>query len=491
MKMLNTNLKQSLFWLVFVIIFILWLRLDINYNSASPLENIYLGTGSTLLSGNHFAANLNDLDRLSSIFPSLFFGLGQISGGYISGRIISIIFSLITFFFFYKFSKILLKDNFATLISIVFFAIQSTFIFISKQATGDIVALTFFTGFLWLCAKLASENKSIKLLTILIASLLLFFSSISNYLLLIYIIPTLILFFIKNKKVFYYFTISFVIMLVISILLFEINPLSGFIHLFTNKLQSTAYIKIFIKLAEYLTIPYMIFIAAIQYRWKTELKKSMIYLLLSMSLIIPIYLLINHDYLIIWRTLPFSLLFISPICGFVLSKFLSLKGQYKYSSIFIFFFIAFMSIWQVNKLEESYPNTDSIVKFLKNKVGSGNSIYSEDVFLVMNNFKKVDKIYIPTTLVKKLSHSEKVKIINDIQTAKFDYILINSLTDIDFYYQLKNDILSHYYDKIFISEYNCTKSMYENNNGEYLIYKLDIYYRSLRKSLAFSKQIKY
>lgn len=490
MNKLNPNLKQSLFWLVFIIVIILWLRLDINYNSASPLENTCLGTGSTLLLDNQSSSGLANVDRLSSNFPSLFIGLGQIIGTYHSGRIISIIFSIITLFFFYKFSKILMKDTFAILISVIFFSIQSTFIFISKQATGDIIAITFFTGFLWIGTKILLENKSSKIILIVIAAILLYLSIISNYLLLIYLIPMLILLPLKNRKTFFIFTISFSLLLIFSLLLFDINPISNFYLLFTNKPQSASIIKIFIRLAEYLAIPYMIFVAAIQYRWKTELKKSLINILLSMSLIIPLYLLINQDSLSIWRTLSIALIFISPICGFVISRFLSLEGQYKYASIFLFFFIALMSIWQVNKLEESYPNTKSLVKFMSKMNLTDGTFYSEDAFFPLNNLSNIafqKEIYLPTTLTKKLDKKEKENIIINIQSAKFDYVIINGLTDIDFYSQLKNDVLPLYYNKIFISKYNCTKAMYENNDGEYLIYKLKKYYRSLRKSVAILK----
>ena len=146
-----------------------------------------------------------------------------------------------------------------------------------------------------------------------------------------------------------------------------------------------------------------------------------------------------------------------------------------------------MSIWQVNKLEESYPNTDSIVNFLKNYENNTSSYYSEDAFLPVNNFKKVEGVYLPTSLTKKLNKEEKDKIINNIQSAKFDFVIINGLCDINFYNHLKSDVLPLYYDKIFISDYNCTKSMFENNDGKYLIYKLKSYYKRLHKSITFLK----
>src|SRR3989337_1766236 len=98
---LTKTMLRNLPWLIFIIAAGIWLRFDLNFNTPFPLENAFAMKGKLLFNGDNFSFIF---DKFSTAFPAYFSGIGTLFGSYIAVRVISFIFSVLTLFFFYKFS---------------------------------------------------------------------------------------------------------------------------------------------------------------------------------------------------------------------------------------------------------------------------------------------------------------------------------------------------------------------------------------------------
>ncbi|MFC2132154.1 hypothetical protein ACFLSQ_12045, partial [Bacteroidota bacterium] len=436
-------------------------------------------------------------DKFSSILPAYIIGIGAEAGGYVGARLQSLLISVVMLFFFYKFSLTLLENKTSAVFALIFFAIQAPVIFISKYASSDIISLTFFTAFLWVSMLIIKNNipeqsgleakNNIRLS--LLAAVLYLLALASNYLVILFAPAAIIIYFMNNKKASIYFTIVIFASLLFLYLLFS-NSINEYLSELTSWNQDSIKIsKLLIRIAEYIAIPVMLIVAALQMIWKTRYKSSLIYTLLIVSLIIPVYIIVFKDIYNIYRLISFSLIFLAPTGGMILAKFIQMNSNYKYSAIFALYFVILISFWHISKLENSYPNTDTVINYCNQNLDGNSVIYCENPFLLsanfypginINNFKNLyyDKQF------SQMTSSQKTQITSLIQNGNIDYVVLNGMIHPEFSENLKSGYLPGIFVQVLRQEYNCNSLMYPNSNGNFEIYKLKSSYKRDHQYLA-------
>lgn|GEM_PF-4104996 len=490
---LKNVILKNIWWLGIIVIAAVFFRVDMNYNNAFPLENAAMLKGNLIL--NSEGANVLH-DNYSLPFYSVFFSFGSL----LVSRITSLILSIFMLFFFYKFAERLFNDKSAAIFSVIFIAIESPIIFLGKFATVDILSLTLFSTFLMVIAEIFSledRSKKVPFMNIpklyfcpVTASVLFTFAAFSNYIVFLYLIPASIIILLKDKKSALYFVLTTLILsIIIYILSYQLinNQLS---NIYGNNIQDFKFSKLLIRIAEYLAIPIMIAYSTLQILWKTDFRSSWVYTLILSSLIIPLYIIISDEVFNIFRLIPFSLILISPLCGLVISKFININPSYKYATIFAIFFITAVSYWQLTKLETAYPQTDTVVKYCKEYFDKNTVVYSEDPYLISNNFYPFIGINNFKSLYyldsKKNIALRKQDIINQIDNGMVDYVILNGLFHKELTDYLKEKILKQKYMRVMTQEFTINTLMYplSEEEGTFDIYKIEPQYKLLRRFLA-------
>ena len=487
-------LLKNLWWLGLILIAAILLRIDFNFNSAFPLEN------GTMLKGN-LVLNSEGENVVHDNYSLPLFTIVFSIGGLIFSRITSFILSLFMLFFFYKFVDRMFKDKLASIFSVIFLAIMAPIIFLGRFVSVDILSLTFFSAFLMVSAEIMTvddKSKKVPIVNIskqvfcpLAASVLFVLSAFSNYIVLLFFIPALIFFFIKDKKVFLLFTISSIGLILILYLLNSdlINYHLSSISDINN--ENFKISKILIRMAEYMAIPLMLTFALQQIIWKTDLRNSLIFSFIGMSLLIPVYIILSDDVYNIYRLIPFSLILLTPFCGFIISKFILINPSYKYATIFAMFFIVVVSYWHLSKLELSYPNTYTIINYCKDKFEKNNVVYCEDPYLLSNNFypsldiDNFKSVYYLNSKYKSFDERKK-NIINQIDNGMVDYVVLNGLFHPELTSYLKDKILRQKFTRIMSQEFTINSLLFpmREEEGYFDIYKIDPEYKYLGRFMA-------
>jgi hypothetical protein len=483
---------RNLPWLSVIILIALWLRFDIDFNSASPLENAYILKGKLVYTTDNFSFNY---DKFSSVLPAYFTGLAAYSGGYLGARAFSLLVSVLMLFFFYKFSMVLLKNKLAAIFSLLFFALQAPVIFISKYVSSDIISLTFFTAFLWLSAKISEPDNKTNIKHFIIASIIFIFAVLTNYLLLVFLPVVFFIFMKKNIKLTAIFTsIVLAVLLLLYILFFDFvnHQLAEIFSINKNEIK---YSKLLVRIAEYIAIPIMFLIAAQQIAWKTQLKKTIFYAMLALPLIIPIYIVIFRDVFIIYRLIPFSLLFLCPLGGLVLSQFVKMNPSHKYATIFTLYFISLLSLWHTSQLEDSFANTDSVIEYCKKNINKNSIIYCEDPYLISANFyPKIDiknfrNLYYNKQFYNNNTYYNREQLTSAILSGEIDLIILNGLVHPGFSEELKTSYISSIYNIKMREEINFNSLLYPINYGKFEIFQI---IETIKKPMRFfATKLKY
>lgn len=460
----NKEFLKNLPWLAPIFVVILWLRLDLTYNALSPLENSFVFLGERILS----SARAADIDSMSSSFPAIFCGIGTALFGKLGGRIIALILSVLSMFFFYKFSFSVTQNKEASVYSLIFFSLLSPFIFISKYAGPDIISLTFFLAALWSGAEsMRRDDKTVPLLTL--SAFLYVLAAVSNYYLIL-LFPFFVAYtYKKQARQSIIYAIAVVVISLAFIFIYGENFLFEFFGGLANLTEQASYLKTVIEIASFLAIPVMIAIAETQMVWKETFLRRTLYYFLILSLVIPVFQIFVNDQFNVYRAISFSLVFLSPIAGLLINRFLKISSQYKISAIFTLYFLAALSIWQTSRLENSYPNTQAVVKFMNGKINSNSSVYSEDKYLFYVNFK------LKNNYLYRLSNEQSyIETIENIREGEYDYVVLNGLIHPRLTYDLKKNYLQEKYHKIYSQEFRCYSLMYPNIQGYYSVYRLQV-----------------
>ena len=185
---------------------------NLAYSSASYLEAINIFTGRQVLKGNfHFESILNI--GSSFIHPPLA-AIGDAAGGLYGARAIVIPFGLALTWIMYRTGGLLFSKK-QGLLSAMLFLFTGTAVFLSKSATGDIIAAAFLGLSFYLL--LLSEHKQSRILLVIGASAL-FLAFVTKYIVIIYVLSFVV--FVFWRFPFY------------RAVLFFLLPLAGFVSFY-------------------------------------------------------------------------------------------------------------------------------------------------------------------------------------------------------------------------------------------------------------------
>ena len=300
--------------------------------------------------------------------------------------LLSQIFTLISFFFVWKFSNEILEDKVYSLLSVLSLAGIYFYNFTTPEFNVNVSQLPFWTLTVYFFWKSLNFNKNIDWILFGIFSALGF---LSKYLF-IYILIALLIFFILNFKKYqksikgYLFSIFISLILLIPhfIWLLENNFITIFYGLNRSGLSEFSIINHFKNPLEFLIkqiiilIPFflMIFTILKKIQLKINLKDKKILFLISIN-IIPILLMLSTSLLLgakirtMWMT-PFYLFF-GTLFLLIFKNVIDLKKIKRFYYIFIFFFIFSPMIYLTVSLIDKTKRTDypgkEIARLVQNK----------------------------------------------------------------------------------------------------------------------------
>ncbi len=452
--------QLHLIWILPIAIFSLFIKFSTINTHLLPIENAFIAQA-------YKYQDNNIIDKYSANFIPLIIKKLNFTNNNFYFKIISCLISFLQLYFLYKFSKTLFNSNETALLSIFLALLQAPLIFISQLATNDIIALTIFTLFLWHFAYLHNLKKYNNFLWILIISMEFSVIIVLNYIL-IFLLPLVLFIIYRHSKKFALIFLIINLLLISIYLIYYFNMFSiQILQIYdTFNLVDIKFYKIPIRIAELIVLPLMLFYAAYQFQWKSSYKKEFYYVFLASSMIIPTIAFLLMDVYNFYRLMIFPITILLPINAYVLRQFLTMNIHYKYSVIFISLFMFLFSYWTLSKFQDSYPNTDNLIKFVQKNISINQKIYSEDKFFLDANlpsftYKKSYNCYYLT--------SQNNDIINKCISGYFDVIILNGLIHKNLTEKLRDKYLK-IYRTIFSEEFVTNSMLLPENEGILEIY---------------------
>jgi hypothetical protein len=293
----------------------------------------------------------------------------------------------------------------------------------------------------------------------------------------------------ENRKSAIIFISVVVLMTTLLIILFSDYFFTQLSVLFTiDDLKPLLVSKLVVRIAEYIAIPIMIIFAASQILWKTNIKPTMIMMLVISSFIIPIYIFIFNDMHNIYRLIGFSLVLLIPFSGIVIFNFLKMDMNYRISTIILLFFALAVSYWNITKLESAYFDTNVLTKYFETQEIKKMNFYSEDPFLVSSNFypviKEANNLNLTLLRKKGISSGQRENIIrNKIKNGELDFIILNGLIHPELTEKIKSKNLAAY-KLVFSKDIQVNTMMYPVSESVFEIYKVRDEFKIYRQFYA-------
>lgn len=414
----------------------------------------------------------------SSNLPLFILGIGEAIGGFIYARILAAILGGFSVFFFYKFCRQISGSRQSALFSSIFLLVQAPHIFISKFATYDIVCLLFFTLFLWLASLNYLSNNNSLLLTLSIP-IIFFLTLISKYIVVAFS-PLIILIMLKLN---YKKAIYFIIMLSVLILGYLYINREELLILYNREIigthsSNTDYYFIFDLAFQFSIIPLVLFIIGSFLRKKIRIKSGLIILLFFLAFTLVAYHFKSKDSISMFKHLVYTSLFLLPVAGMLIDYLYRIPKFSKYSAWLMLIIIAIMSmlsVYQVNQMQNSYPNTGKMIVFLKNNIDSNSRIISEDSYLTryylypeldLKHFSDLE--YYDNDLDGKYTDQD---VIDGIWDGKFDFVILTGQIKPLLSEELRIGVLPNNYIRVYSERYEISKIMSQIQEGSIEIYK--------------------
>jgi len=421
-KIFKSYLENYLFIIIPLAILVLFIRLNLNFNTPYLDEANYCFTGKLLIQGIDWKTK-NYI--FSSNIPLYFISFFDMLGGIIFSRFFSLILGFISIVFYFLFVKNTFNDKYIASISSFLLFISPSHSFISKIATYDIFAFLFFTFALYFF----SLNKNYLSYVFFVLSIL------SKYITLLFSI-----FFVNKNKYF------FILILSAFIFFYILYNYSSLLELFNNQIMNVHYHNTNIYRLIYLgTRLFLIPLIFFAFLIRNYQKKFFFF-----SLLIPIFHLIFLDEISFYKHVVYSEIFIYPIISSKIDEFINKKNNIIYILVILFFSNFYFNI---KDMENGYPNTKNIKEFFS-KIEYKN-ILSEDAYLLryyLNDYSKIDE-------------AKNFNLKNN-----YDYIYLNNLFDKNF--KIKNsEFIQNNYKLVYSEKYKISDLYSPITSGYLEIYK--------------------
>ncbi|MDP2365291.1 MAG: glycosyltransferase family 39 protein, partial [Ignavibacteria bacterium] len=339
-------------WFLALIAIALYSLVSVCYNSVATAEAETLLSGKILFNELNFSTNSQ---IPSSPLAPIILGLGDALFGITGARIIAILFALISVVFFYELVRSFLKDTPSSFLSTIVFVSSSSFLFLGKTATFEIISLTFFIIFLYISQRkqeLPETSHSVDILS----AVFLFLAISTNFLLFVFVPFLIVGVLISSRRKRFYIPLIILVVLIVGFIFSFPTTISKFQLLFNNPKQEVPFIFRIISLFQYIIIPLILLTAMFTDRARYHHTNKIYYIFFGLAFLVFAVLLVNGDHSSGGRNITFAVLFLSPLTGVVLKDYLQRQGTTKMTVIVVLFAVFLLSFYKVRLLENSYPN---------------------------------------------------------------------------------------------------------------------------------------
>lgn len=368
--------------LTFIILLASVVRLiHINFNSPFLDEAIYIVLGRKILEGNlkEVLSSVSWVGGFPFFYP-LLSAIAYSLGGILGSRILNVVLGTLSVFLIYHFAKQLKLlaneegNKIVGLISSAFLATSAIPIAFSRLAIYDILSFTLFLFGLVIWQQAVSNGSARKYF---FSAAIFFASFLAKYIVVIFL-PFLVVltFYLEFAKERHLNTLKYfaspLAFLVATYIALNFESLKEFIlHQTSKGFQPTSILENF---WQYSYLYYLISAGVILLLTK---KKQIVILFLASIWPLVVHLATGEG-LAVHQHSFLSLVFILPIAGVFLAKIVQkFRGIGVATVSGVVLFNLFLSAPKVRALESFWPNTNSALDHLKNKVSFGDKILAE------------------------------------------------------------------------------------------------------------------
>lgn len=454
-------------------------RLTLYFNTPYLDECDYLFVGRVLLSGIEWQTQTY---IFSSNLPLYAFGLADTFGGYLAGRMLSAVLGVIMLVFYYHAIKTLLRDGLVAGFSTLFLGTHASHIFVSKFATYDILCLSFFMPALWALAHAIQGRERQNILWGILAAILYSMAVLSKYIAIAYLPLLALALFILYRKI----GIAFigVVALIIGGYIFYYK--GELLLLYQNQIlgdhqPNSSYLQIFEQIGIYLGVLIIFALAGVR-----AAKKQQSWWLIGFFFVFALPLLVYHirgrDITSLFKHVIFSILFLAPLAGIFLSELLRAGRENRWVRLFVGSVCVGLSVlylYQLRMMEQAYPATANIVRFVEQHITPRTTIMSEDSYLFRYHFFP----RLPLAQLHEMSWYDNDNnqsythqdVVDGIWDGKFDFVYVNELNiPFELREKLIQSVLPNKYELVFEEPFLTSQVMSRHNQGFQRLYKLRI-----------------
>ena len=475
MKKLKLLIKFPTAPLVLIILISFVIRVyNLSYNSPFLDEAIYLVLGKEVLGGHwQEAAPFSWVGGMPLFYPPLSAIFGNF--GIIGARVLNVLLGTLSVYLMYEFAKSLIlsgkekTNEVIGLVSASFLGVLAIPIYLSRLAIYDMLSFTLFLSGLVFLQKalliqrpeaMQRENR------LFLAAAAFFFSFLAKYVTLIFFPLVLVWALYHSKKLgktaISAFLSYFAAPLVIATTVYIVWNFSELRHFLTDQVgdSQNKSKEILTRFGTYTLLPTLFAVfGGLALLFKRR------FLILTVLLIASVLTLAVH---VITNSLPavhqhtfLSIIFMLPIAAYLFG--LILERRWWFGSLIIVFTLAITFVYsqnQVRELESSWPNTNTVMAYLKTTTTNHEKLLSFEgdvTTLALPNLNGKNIVGVFDFKYKELSGENAYQ--QALRDSYFDFVLFNEDSSNETAKTVKNSITKHY-----VPQYN---------NHPFVVYKLN------------------
>lgn len=489
---LKLSTVPSLFFAALLVglVFSVLMRINLGFNSGHIDEYDYLFVGKRLLTGQSW-------NTYSYIFGSnldwYLLGLGESLGGLYGARALAGLLGLVSLVGLYRFVRYLwdeVESQRLAVLSVVLFAMQASHIFISKLATYDIIALTFFSLSLAPLLQACREQGKARYWHLGLAIVLFSLAVTSKYIVIAYLPLVALIALCLAPAVGLIFSV-----VVCSILAvyagWHWQDLQGLYAVQIKGVHgaNASYLRIWHMEMLYLTLPLMAWVCAMLWRVMTLRRANirlssdytvrLLWLLLVFAVPFAAYHLNGRNMISLYKHMVYALFFLSPVMAWLLWQFMqrfNFQWAAQAAAAAAVLGMVGLNYQHLRGMETAYPDVRPMVEAMsKLPLDANTTIASEDPYLwryvlfgqlSQNHIKELG--WMDNNMDGKFEQKDAIEAVWD---TKFTYIFFNNLIHPGLNEQLRGLFASRGYEKVLEVPWQTTQVMSAQDHGVLELYK--------------------
>ena len=475
--------------------FVVYTRLNFDFNGGHMDEYDYLFVGRRLLSGEGwntyfyiFGANFN----------WYLLGLGDYLGGLTGARLVAAGFGVLSligsYWFIFTLWQVLGYDKPSSsqlaALNVCILSFHATHIYISRFATYDIIALAFFSLSLAPLLKACRSTGRQVLIYLGLAIVLFALAVMSKYIIIAYF-PVLIL-----LALYFSPPIALIFTIVVgSILAFYANlHWHDLQDLYKIQIKGThganaSYYRIGQMEFLYLVLPISLWVLALAWR-VYELKQQQLSLLrdgvfygflvlLVLALPLVAYHLHGRNMISLYKHMVYAAFFLSPVIAWLLWSLLKHFAAMPWVQLLpasIVAGIVILNTEQLRDMEHAYPDVRPVMAwFAQQNLPPDTTIASEDPYslryAVFDHLSQAHIQELGWMDNNRDGKSEKKDVVEALWDNKFTYVFLNNLIHTSLNKDIRGLLAARGYEKVMVIPWHTTQVMSTSDQGELELYK--------------------